>query len=94
MTISGREGLDGQPRALSSFSGKGIRDRQAFELLSILKVFTVKGVALAFDCGRNDQGIVPGQAEPAADPQGLAVYTKIVFDGNGAAMVRPDGWPG
>ena len=67
------EGLDGQPRALSSFSGEGIRDRQASELLAVLKVFTVKGVALAFDCGCHDQRIVPGQAEPASDPQGLAI---------------------
>jgi hypothetical protein len=35
-------------------SGKGVGDRDASNLLSILKVFTVKNSTLTFDCRSDD----------------------------------------
>jgi len=48
-------------------SGKGVGDRDASNLLSILKVFTVKNSTLTFDCGGDDQRIVPRQLKPGSN---------------------------
>jgi len=48
-------------------SGKGVRDRDASNLLSILKVFTVKNATLTLDCRSDDQRIVPRQLEPGSN---------------------------
>src|SRR6202047_5297546 len=48
-------------------SGKGVRNRDASKILSILKVFTVKNSTLTFDCRSDDQRIVPRQVEPGSN---------------------------
>jgi hypothetical protein len=43
-------------------------DRDAFNLLSILKVFTVKNSTLTLDARSGDQRIAPRQLEPGSNP--------------------------
>jgi hypothetical protein len=48
-------------------SGKGVGDRDASHLLSILKIFTVKNSTLTLDCRSDDQRIVPRQLKPGTN---------------------------
>src|SRR5271165_1673150 len=48
-------------------SGKGVGDRDASNLLAILKVFTVKNFTLTFDGRSDDQRIIPRQLEPCSN---------------------------
>lgn len=48
-------------------SGKRVGDRDASNLLSILKIFTIKNSTLTFDCRSDDQRIVPRQLKPSSN---------------------------
>ena len=50
-------------------SEEGVGDREGSNLLSVLKVLTIKNFTLTFDCRSNDQRIVPGHLEPGSNPQ-------------------------
>src|SRR3981081_3872258 len=54
-------------------SRKGVGDRNAPNLLAILKAFTVKNVTFALARRRDNQRIVPGQPKPTCNPQRFSI---------------------
>ena len=59
---------------------EGILDSQPIKSLPLLKILAVKNAAPAFDCGRYNQSVIPGERVPGCKLEGPKVETKRRLD--------------